>query len=142
VAQLSVPDMKLPIQMALAWPERLPAMVPALNLGAVGRLDFEPVPAGRYPAFDLARRAAAGGGTAPAILNAADEVAVGAFLAGSIRLGDVPELVAEALDRVPGEAAQSTAAIERADREARAQVTEALARRGARPAAAASDGRA
>jgi 1-deoxy-D-xylulose-5-phosphate reductoisomerase len=142
VAQLSVPDMRLPIQMALAWPERLPAMVPPLDLGAVGRLDFEPVPAGRYPAFDLARRAALAGGIAPAILNAGDEVAVGAFLAGAIRLGDVPDLVAEALERVAGEATQSPAAIDQADCQARALVTEALARRGARPAAAATDGRA
>jgi 1-deoxy-D-xylulose-5-phosphate reductoisomerase len=142
LAQLSVPDMKLPIQMALAWPERLPAPVPALDLAALGRLDFEPVPAGRHPAFDLARRAALAGGTAPAILNAADEVAVGAFLAGSIRLGDVPALAAHALDTVAREAVQSPAAIERADAQARATVTQALERRGARSSTTAGDGRA
>jgi 1-deoxy-D-xylulose-5-phosphate reductoisomerase len=144
VAQLSVPDMKLPIQMALAWPERLPATVPALDLAALGKLEFEAAPPGRYPAFDLARRAALAGGTAPAILNAADEVAVGAFLAGSVRLGDVPGLIAHALDTCPAEPVQTLAAIRAADAAARAAVTAELARRGgpAARAQAASDGRA
>ncbi len=136
LAQLSRPDMKLPIQMALAWPERLSAPLPALDLGALGRLEFEPAPAGKHPCLDLARRAALAGGTAPAILNAADEVAVQAFLAGQIRLGDVPELLAHALDTVPAVAAQTLPAIEAADRDARAAVRGELARRGVGVAAA------
>ncbi|MEO6462653.1 MAG: 1-deoxy-D-xylulose-5-phosphate reductoisomerase [Candidatus Eisenbacteria bacterium] len=129
VAQLSVPDMKLPIQMALAWPARLAAPVPRLDLGALGRLEFEAVAPGRYPAFELARRAALAGGTAPAILNAADEVAVGAFLAGRIRLGDVPGLLALALDTCAADPVQTLPAIERADREAREVVAAELLRR-------------
>jgi 1-deoxy-D-xylulose-5-phosphate reductoisomerase len=140
LAQLSRPDMKLPVQMALAWPVRLAAPLPALDLGSLGRLEFEPAPAGKHPCLDLARRAALAGGTAPAILNAADEVAVQAFLAGRIRLGDVPALLAHALDVVPAQSAQTLPAIEAADREARAAVTRELARRGAGVAAA--DGRA
>ncbi len=138
VAQLSVPDMKLPIQMALAWPTRLAAPVPRLDLAALGRLDFEAVAPGRYPAFELARRAAVTGGTAPAILNAADEVAVAAFLAGTIRLGDVPVLLALALERCTPEAQQTLEGIERADRAAREVVGAELRRRGA---GAALDGR-
>ncbi len=130
LAQLSRPDMKLPIQMALAWPERLAAPLPALDLGGLGRLEFEPAPAGKYPCLDLARRAALAGGTAPAILNAADEVAVHAFLAGSIRLGDVPDLLAHALETVPAVAAQTLPAIQAADRDAREAVRSELARRG------------
>ncbi len=136
LAQLSRPDMKLPIQMALAWPERLAAPLPALDLGALGRLEFEPAPAGKHPCLDLARRAALAGGTAPAILNAADEVAVQAFLAGRIRLGDVPGLLAHALDTIPAVAAQTLPAIEAADRDARFAVRAELARRGVGVAAA------
>jgi len=139
LAQLSRPDMKLPVQMALAWPARLVPPVPALDPGALGRLDFEPVPAGKHPCLDLARRAARAGGVAPAVLNAADEVAVRAFLDGAIRLGDVPALLALALDTVPAGPASDLAAIEAADRAARAAVTDELARRGA--IAAARDGR-
>ena len=131
IAQLSVPDMKLPIQMALSWPARLAAPLPRLDLARVGALAFEPVPAGRYPAFELARRAALAGGTAPAILNAADEVAVAAFLAGRVRLGDVPGLLAHALDTCPAEGVQTLASIARADAAAREAVAAELARRGA-----------
>lgn len=130
LAQLSTPDMRLPIQMALAWPERLPATVSALDLAALGRLDFEAAPPGRYPCFDLARRAARAGGTAPALLNAADEVAVAAFLAGAIRLGDVPGLIEHALAGCRAEATQTLASIRAADEAARAAVTSELSRRG------------
>ncbi len=132
LAQLSVPDMKLPVQLALAWPDRLPAPIPALDFARVGRLDFEPLLPGRFPSFDLARLAAERGGTAPAVLNGADEVLVGAFLGGRIRLGDVPVLLAECLDAVPHGPADTLARIEAADQAARASAEEALARAGAR----------
>jgi 1-deoxy-D-xylulose-5-phosphate reductoisomerase len=133
LAQISLPDMKLPIQMALAWPARLAAPIPPLDWARAGRLDFEPLAPGRHPAFDLVRGVAAQGGTAPAILNAADEVLVAAFLAGSIRLGDVPALLAEVLADAPVHAADSIAAIERADADARARASDLLARRGVAP---------
>jgi 1-deoxy-D-xylulose-5-phosphate reductoisomerase len=119
LAQLSLPDMKLPVQLALAWPDRLSAPLPPLDFAKVGRLDFEPLAPGRFPAFDLARRAATMGGTAPAILNAADEVLVEAFLEGRLRLGDVPVLLGGCLESVPSGPADSFAAIEAADRAAR-----------------------
>jgi 1-deoxy-D-xylulose-5-phosphate reductoisomerase len=133
LAQLSLPDMKLPIQCALAWPERLPAPVPPLDWARAGRLDFEPLAPARYPAFDLVRQAAEAGGTAPASLNAADEELVHAFLAGAIRLGDVPALLAECLAASPPRPADSLVAIEEADAEARATARGLLARRGATP---------
>jgi len=129
LAQLSRPDMKLPIQVALAWPDRLGATIPPLDLGALTRLDFEPLASGRFPAFDLARRAAALGGTAPAILNAADEVAVEEFLAGRLRLGEVPDVLAACLEAIPIEPADSLAAIANADLTAREAARAALARR-------------
>jgi 1-deoxy-D-xylulose-5-phosphate reductoisomerase len=127
LAQLSLPDMKLPIQLALAWPDRLAAPLPPLDFAQVGRLDFEPLAPGRFPAFDLARRAAEKGGTAPAILNAADEVLVEAFLAGRLRLGDVPVLLGACLESVPSGPADSFAAIEQADRAAREAARAVLA---------------
>jgi 1-deoxy-D-xylulose-5-phosphate reductoisomerase len=119
IAQLSLPDMKLPIQYALAWPERLDAPLPPLDWTRAGRLEFEPLVPGRHPAFDLVLQAAARGGTLPATLNAADEVLVHAFLAGAIRLGDVPVLLAACLAAATVEPADSLAAIERADAAAR-----------------------
>jgi 1-deoxy-D-xylulose-5-phosphate reductoisomerase len=82
LAQLGVPDMRVPISCALAWPERLPLSGPRLDLGAVGRLDFEPPDPKRFPCLGLAWRALAGAETAPAVLNAANEEVVAAFLAG------------------------------------------------------------
>ena len=127
LAQLSLPDMKLPVQLALAWPDRLPAPLPPLDFAKAGRLDFEPLVPGRFPAFDLARRAAELGGTAPAILNAADEVLVEAFLDGRLRLGDVPVLLGACLESVASGPADSVAAIEHADRAAREAARAVLA---------------
>jgi 1-deoxy-D-xylulose-5-phosphate reductoisomerase len=84
LAQLSVPDMRFPIQYALTWPDRLAVAMPPLDLVRQGRLTFEAPDESRFPCLRLAREAAAIGGTLPAALNAADEVAVEAFLAGAI----------------------------------------------------------
>ena len=140
LAQLSLPDMKLPIQLALAWPARLPAPLPALDLAAAGRLDFLPLTPGRFPAYDLVRRAAERGGTAPALVNAADEVAVQAFLEGAIRLGEVPEVIAEVLDTCPVEPATSLGAISQADRAGREAAVAWLRRRGVALPVAGRDG--
>jgi 1-deoxy-D-xylulose-5-phosphate reductoisomerase len=129
LAQLSVPDMKLPVQLALTWPERLAPPLPALDLSAVRRLEFEPLVPGRYPAFAIALAAGKRGGTAPAVLNAADEVAVRAFLDGKIRLGDVPEILDEVLAACPIAEAKDLAAIEAADRDARALAARVLERK-------------
>ncbi len=81
LAQLGNPDMRTPIAHALAWPGRIESGVSPLDLCAIGRLDFEPPDPGRFPCLGLAYQAVAAGGTAPAILNAANEVAVQRFLA-------------------------------------------------------------
>ena len=80
LAQLGAPDMRTPIAQALAWPERFASGVQSLNLAEIGQLDFEPPDHARFPSLGLARAAARAGGTAPAVLNAANEVAVQAFL--------------------------------------------------------------
>jgi 1-deoxy-D-xylulose-5-phosphate reductoisomerase len=84
IAQLGLPDMRVPIAVALAYPERLPLDLPRLDLAAIARLDFEVPDAKRFPCLELAYTALAGDEAAPAVLNAANEVAVAAFLAGGL----------------------------------------------------------
>lgn len=97
-AQLGVPDMRLPIQYALAYPDHLPSPgLPRLDWSQRLDLQFEPPDTDRFPALRLAREAGEVGGTAPAVLSAADEVAVAAFLAGRIGFMDIPALVDRAL---------------------------------------------
>jgi 1-deoxy-D-xylulose-5-phosphate reductoisomerase len=98
VAQAALPDMRLPIQLALSWPERWPNDAIGRKKDPLAGLEFEAIVAGRFPAFDLAVAAGRAGGTAPCVANAADEVAVRAFLEGAISLGHVPEIVARVLD--------------------------------------------
>jgi 1-deoxy-D-xylulose-5-phosphate reductoisomerase len=100
-AQLSVPDMRLPILNALMYPERVAIDLPRLEIARLGALTFEPVDDVRYPSISLARHAAEAGGTFPTVLNGANEVAVERFLAGSIRFTDIVPLVAETLE-TPG----------------------------------------
>jgi 1-deoxy-D-xylulose-5-phosphate reductoisomerase len=98
MAQISEPDMCLPIQYALTWPERLPSMVPALDLVRTQSLTFEEPDLDRFPCLRLAREAGEEGGTAPAVLNAANEVAVEAFLDGRIGFPDIPAIIEECLE--------------------------------------------
>ncbi|HDQ98942.1 MAG TPA: 1-deoxy-D-xylulose-5-phosphate reductoisomerase [candidate division WOR-3 bacterium] len=98
LAQLARPDMRLPIQYALTWPDRLASPVGPLDLAAPGRLDFESISPGRFPCYALARRALETGPAATCALNAANEVAVEAFLAGRLRFGRIAEAVAAVLD--------------------------------------------
>lgn len=95
IAQLGVPDMRAPIALALTGGRRLPGVVPPIELPRVGRLDFEEVDLARFPALALAREAGIRGGGVPAVLNAANEVAVAAYLDRRIEFGEIPELVAE-----------------------------------------------
>lgn len=99
LAQLSMPDMGIPILYALSYPERLPCPAPVLDLVQVGALTFRAPDPERFPCLALARQAGLAGGTAPVVLNAANEVAVAAFLAGRCRFMDIPRLIADALDR-------------------------------------------
>ncbi|MEA3278685.1 MAG: 1-deoxy-D-xylulose-5-phosphate reductoisomerase [Pseudomonadota bacterium] len=103
LAQLGNPDMRTPIAHALAWPERMDSGVPALDLFAVQRLDFRPPGLDRFPCLALAYRAAAQGGTCPAILNAANEVAVAAFLERRLGFTGIAAVVERTLDALPAE---------------------------------------
>lgn len=119
LAQLGNPDMRTPIAHALAWPQRIDSGVAPLDLFAIARLEFEAPDLTRFPCLALARQAAEAGGTVPALLNAANEVAVAAFLDGRSRFIDIPRLIAGVLERVPGERADSLAQVLEADRLAR-----------------------
>jgi 1-deoxy-D-xylulose-5-phosphate reductoisomerase len=99
IAQLSVNDMVFPVQYALSYPHRWGNDFPRLSPADLGRLDFHPVDLDKFPALGLARRALAAGGSAPAVLNAANEVAVRCFLAGEIAFPAIAEVVARVLDR-------------------------------------------
>ncbi|MBB3981552.1 1-deoxy-D-xylulose-5-phosphate reductoisomerase [Sphingobium fontiphilum] len=99
LAQLGSPDMRIPIASALAWPRRMDTPCQPLDLARIGRLDFEAPDLDRFPALRLARAAAAAGGAAPAILNAANEVAVAAFLARRIGFLDIAMIVEDVLER-------------------------------------------
>ncbi len=100
LAQLGSPDMRTPIAYALAWPERMEAPVPRLDLASVARLDFEAPDEGRFPSLRVVREALLRGGVAPTVMNAANEVAVAAFLARRIGFLDIPAVVEESVERV------------------------------------------
>ena len=101
LAQMSSTDMALPIQYALTYPERFAGPCAPLDLTTVGRLDFELPRTDLFPSLDLARRAGTAGGTLPAVLNAANEAAVEAFLAGRLSFPGIWQHVARAMDEVP-----------------------------------------
>lgn len=98
LAQLGSPDMRTPIAYALGWPRRIPAPAPRLDLAAVGQLTFEAPDPARFPALRLARRALQTGGSAPTVLNAANEVAVQAFLSRGIGFLDIARVVEQTLE--------------------------------------------
>src|SRR5665213_3614657 len=98
LAQLGSPDMRTPIANTLGWPRRIPAPSPRLDLATLGRLTFEAPDPARFPALRIAREALAAGGAAPIILNAANEIAVAAFLAGAIGFLDIAAIVEESLN--------------------------------------------
>jgi 1-deoxy-D-xylulose-5-phosphate reductoisomerase len=132
VAQVARPDMKLPIQLALSWPERWAEAVPPLSPLDLAGLEFAPVEPARHPAFACAVAAGRTGGTAPCVVNAADEVAVQAFLDGAIPLGALADVLERTLARHRVEAVESLAQLREVDawaREAaRAEVARAEAR--------------
>ncbi|HUP20148.1 MAG TPA: 1-deoxy-D-xylulose-5-phosphate reductoisomerase [Gemmatimonadota bacterium] len=117
-AELGEPDMRAPIRAALTWPERVPGPG-AADLAALSGLDFEPPDFEAFPMLRIAREAGMAGGTAPAVFNAADEVAVEAFLAGRIGFPDIARVVEEALGAHDVGPAGSVEALEAADSEAR-----------------------
>lgn len=128
VAQLGVTDMRLPIQYALTYPERVESDLPPLDLGSPMSLDFHPPDHERFPAIGLAYRALAMGGTAPATLNAANEVAVDAFLHDRIGFLSIADILAETLSRIETRAAGDLESVLEADSRARAEAERLVAR--------------
>ncbi len=120
LAQLGVPSMELPIQLALTYPERLSCALPPVDFLQLGALHFEGVDAARYPCFTLALAAAKAGGTLPCVLNAAGEVAVSAFLRGQIKYTQIAEIIEDTLSRAVRGEAESYAQLAETDRAARA----------------------
>ena len=129
LAQLGNPDMRTPIAYALAYPERIDAGVPSLDLFALARLDFEAPDLDRFPCLQLAYAALSAGGTAPAILNAANEVAVAAFLDRRLPFLGIPRLIESTLAALPAARESSLADVLMADAEAR-RIAERLVREG------------
>ena len=123
LAQLGSPDMRIPIAYALAWPDRMETPAQRLDLAAIARLDFGEPDLERFPALRLAREALEAGGAAPAVLNAANEIAVATFLEGRIAFPDIVKLVELALQENESSAPQSIEDVFEIDREVRTSVT-------------------
>jgi 1-deoxy-D-xylulose-5-phosphate reductoisomerase len=142
IAQLGVTDMRHAIQYALTYPERRDSQLPPLDLARLATLRFEEFDGGRFPCVGLAYRALAAGGTLPAALNAANEEAVGAFLAGGLRLTDIPRVISRVMDAHETLPAASLEAVLAADAGARSAARSAIrefpAAAGALPAPAAA----
>ncbi|EGW53495.1 1-deoxy-D-xylulose-5-phosphate reductoisomerase [Candidatus Endoriftia persephone] len=119
LAQLGNPDMRIPIAHALAWPERIESGVGSLDLFAVARLDFEAPDTERFPCLRLAYQAIEAGGTAPAVLNAANEVAVARFLEGNLDFLGIPQVVEQTLNAFAVEPAETLELLLEQDHRAR-----------------------
>lgn len=129
LAQLGNPDMRTPIAHALAYPDRIDAGVSSLDLFKVAQMTFERPDTERFPCLRLAYEALQAGGNAPAVLNAANEVAVAAFLSGRLPFLDIAAVIADTLAAVPQAPANELAAVMAADAAARSAAEAALARR-------------
>ncbi|MCW2366190.1 1-deoxy-D-xylulose-5-phosphate reductoisomerase [Sphingobium sp. B7D2B] len=127
IAQLGCPDMRIPIASALAWPQRMETPCEPLDLATLGRLDFEAPDEERFPALRLAREAIQAGGGAPAILNAANEIAVGAFLDGRIGFLDIGRIVEDVLARSDAGRIATLEDVQAIDRSARAMAEQLTA---------------
>lgn len=132
LAQMGSPDMRTPIACALAWPERIATGVQRLDLFDVARLDFAVPDMGRFPCLRLAYEALAQGGTATTVLNAANEVAVEAFLEERLPFTAIPEVVEAALSELPSRAASSLSVILEEDARARQWTRELISHKAAR----------
>ncbi|MCL6682575.1 1-deoxy-D-xylulose-5-phosphate reductoisomerase [Sphingomonas alba] len=126
IAQLGSPDMRIPIAHALAWPERMPTPAERLDLARIRSLDFEQPDEARFPALRLAREALADGTAAPIVLNAANEIAVAAFLDRRIGFTDIASTVQRALETITPQPPQSIADVIDIDREVREKAHEIM----------------
>jgi len=114
IAQMGYPDMKLPIQLALTYPERLPCL-DQLDFAKLGELHFYPFPQEKFPCFSLALEAGKAGGIAPAVLNGAGETAVAAFLGGRIGFMQIAETIQGVLEKIPNRKADCFETLKEAD---------------------------
>jgi 1-deoxy-D-xylulose-5-phosphate reductoisomerase len=128
LAHLGAPDMRVPIQYAMFYPDAPDRAFELFDLASVGALNFAEVDRTRYPCFDLVLEAGRHGGTAPAVAATADEVAVDAFVGGRIRFGDIALIIASALDAVPRAEAVTIGDVLAAEERARAEANAAVAR--------------
>ena len=119
IAQLSTPDMRVPIAHALAYPDRIDSGVAPLDLGTLGQLSFEAPDTARFPCLRLAYQALRDGGTAPTVLNAANEMAVEAFLEGRLRFTSIAHVISDVLERLPAQDPASLEDLLAADGDAR-----------------------
>jgi 1-deoxy-D-xylulose-5-phosphate reductoisomerase len=119
LAHLGYPDMRVPISYALNYPERTDVPVPALDLAEIGALTFEAPDLDSFPCLRLAREAAEAGGTAPCVLNAANEVAVHAFLAGDLSFTEIPRVIESTLSELPAQPVRHFSDLYTADAQAR-----------------------
>jgi 1-deoxy-D-xylulose-5-phosphate reductoisomerase len=126
IAQLGSPDMRTPIAYALAWPDRIDSGVETLDMFKIARLDFEPPDLERFPCLRLAYDAVRAGGTGSAILNAANEVAVSAFLNGEVRYTAIAHIIEDTLTAVTPGSAETLEAVVMADRAARSEAHERI----------------
>ena len=134
IAQASPPDMRIPIALALGWPDRVPGAAPAIDWSTAHTWTFEPLDESAFPAVAIARQAGQAGGTAPAVYNAANEVCVDAFMAGRLPFAAIVDTVAQVVSEHDGRAkdAVSLADVRAADRWARARAAELAAAWGQR----------
>ena len=144
IAQLSMPDMRLPIGYALSYPDRMDVAFGAIDWATIGHLDFEVPDPKAFPCLGLAYEAGRRGGTAPACLNGANEVAVQGFLNGRLRWVDIPSVIAAVMEHFAAGEPRDLDDVLAADAEGRALATAELGRLGAwlppaRPARAAHD---
>ncbi len=126
IAQLGLPDMRLPIQYALSYPRRLPGLSQPLSLTRIGRLEFAEPDLKRFPSLRIAREAGMAGSTYPTVLSAADELAVAAFMGGQLRFNDIPAVIERVLDRHRPEGAISFESIAAADGWTRSVTSDAI----------------
>ena len=126
LAQLGAPDMRIPIAHALSWPDRISSGAATLSLTDIARLDFQKPDIANLPCLRLARRAAEEGGTAPAILNAANEVAVDSFLSNKISFTAIPTVIEKVMDSMPVSSLVSVEAVLQIDNEARERALSAI----------------
>lgn len=128
LAQMGAPDMRTPIAHALGWPERIESGTARLDLLDIARFDFQPPDEDKFPALRLARLAAEAGGTLPTILNAANEIAVDAFLNERISFDQIPILIEKAMQKIPQQQERCLESVLQADKQARAFVSEQIRR--------------